>query len=251
MQQEELTCRKFIEEFISFLSKHDPGYPYKIHGASDEEIQALAALSGRKLPPLYSEFLRRMGHSIGDILVPDTDFGIDTIIDAYKPSAWHPPPRYLLIAAHLEDPYLDYHLDLDSGDNPVVVRFTAGSDLSDSDSIEFSFPSFEDLLLSYGFLFKRMRDLPHQALLFPSASKEKQMGTASQEIAGTIEQLAEKLGFQKVPLTRPDLLLLDREDAAIYVLTHPRIGRSFKLATKDEVEFTRIREILLDHTILE
>lgn len=240
-----------IQELIELLAKHDPQYPSKIKGASDEEVFRLAELVGRELPSPYRAFLRHMGRSMGDFQVPDTDFSIATVLDFYEPDGRPPQTRYLFIAAHEEDAYLDYYLDLDSEPAFAVIRCETGKDPLIPQNTHLSFPSFKDLLFSFGFLFKRMTALPHQNLLFPSARKKSSSKHSSEEAVSTIERIALQLGFQSLPHTSPDFLLLDRENAAIYVSNSSRVGRTFKVAADDKAELTRICEIIRDHTVLE
>src|SRR5689334_159006 len=115
-----------MKELLELIEVFDPSYSKKIRGATEQEIGHLQELVGRPLPEPYKEFLRFMGKSMGDFQIPDVDFDIDVVTAIYEDDDWEPPERYLFIAQHGQDPYVDYYLDLDElveGDYRVV-RFS-------------------------------------------------------------------------------------------------------------------------------
>jgi hypothetical protein len=240
-----------INEFLEFIGRYDPDYPSSVQGASTEMIGRLASLVGQP-PPLYEEFLRRMGHSLGTLKIPNLSFDIEQIIEIYEAEEWRPPPRYMVVAVEMQDPYFDYYLDLEcSNDSDFsVVRFESWGTAVFKGRIHPRFRSFRDMLFWFGFLYKRMNSLPFQMKLQASPLKKEKTGQSQEALVDAVEKLALRMGFKRLQHTSPQCLLLDREDAAIYGHLPPRGGFDAKAAATDKNQLSKICEILRDHTIL-
>ncbi|WP_044198144.1 SMI1/KNR4 family protein [Hyalangium minutum] len=237
---------------IDFLRKYDPDYPRKVHGASRHDIERVKSLSGQSLPAAYEDFLSTMGRSMGDLKVPQTNFSIDRVIEFYSQGAQLPPPHYLFIAAHEQDPYIDYYLDLrtSNGSDSEVVRITSEVEEFKSQYVHPLFLSFQDLIFTFAFTLKRMSYLAHRTQLIPSPPKAQKQGLELADTLSTLEALALRMGFQKLLLTSSRCLMLERQDAALYGRATPQGGVHAELAASTESEKNRLREIICDHTAL-
>jgi hypothetical protein len=237
---------------IDFLRKYDPDYPRKVQGASRHDIERVKALSGQSLPTAYEDFLSTMGKSMGDLNVPQTDFSIDRVIEFYSQGAQLAPPHYLFIAAHEQDPYVDYYLDLSTsnGSDSEVVRITSEVEEFKSQYVHPLSLSFQDLMFTFAFTLKRMSYLAHRTQFTPSLPKAQKLGLKLADTLSTLETLALRLGFQKLPHTSSRCLLLERQDAALYGRVTPRGGVHAELAASTEREKSRLRELICDHTAL-
>ncbi|WP_224244713.1 SMI1/KNR4 family protein [Hyalangium gracile] len=245
-----------MKELIEFISRYDAGYAGTIRGASAGEVSELERLVGRRLPGRYQEFLRHMGRSMGDFVVPETNFLIDRILRFYRGKARDRiPQRYIFIAAHEEDPYSSYYYDCGSSaeaDDYKIIRAELGEDFANADMLSLAFPSLQDMLFLFAFQVKRMYLLPHRAFLQTS------WGTAAHEPgeAGTLtleglEGIMPQLGFQRLPYTSVMNPLFDRADAAFYAhRASDTGGLSAELAASHEKEHSRLLEIIKDNTLL-
>lgn len=246
-----------MNEFITLLSRYDPGYPSTIQGASWERIAHFADLIRHPPPPRHEEFLRRMGSSLGNLELPSVSLDLEALIEALESEEWRPPPRYVLVALETKDPYFDYYLDLEShngeGFGPRdfgVVRFETGGNSVFQGRVHPSYHSFRDMLFSLGFLYKRLKPLPFRTALMASPAKQQGGPAPQQGQLAKLVQLALKMGFQRVAHTGPSCALLDREDAAIYGHLPPRGGLIVEVSAKDSAGLSKISEVLRDHTSL-
>lgn len=241
-----------MDEFIALLGKYDPDFPSSIRGAPPDLIERLTTLDGRSLPPLYQEFLLRMGSDLGTLDIPNLVFEIDQIIEFYESRDWRPPPRYLLVAMEMQDPYFDYFLDLESPESSDfgVVRFESEGTAVLQGRVHPWFHSFRDMLFSLGFLAKRVKRLPYQLDLLASPTKKQATGQSPGELVSAVETLALRMGFKRLSHVSPFCLLLDRDDAAIYGHLPPRGGFAAKVAASDRGQLLKACELLRDHTSL-
>lgn len=241
-----------MDEFIAFLSKYDSDFPSSIRGASPDLVERLTTLVGRALPSLYQEFLLRMGGSLGSLDIPNLVFEVDQIIEFYETRGWRPPPRYLLVAMEMQDPYFDYFLDLESPENSdfSVVRFESEGTAVLQGRTHPWFHSFRDMLFSFGFLTKRVKSLPHQLDLLASPTKKLATGQSQGQLVSAVETLALRMGFKRLSHASSFCLLLDRDDAAIYGHLPPRGGFAAKVAASESGQLLKVCELLRDHTSL-
>ncbi|WP_163786077.1 hypothetical protein [Myxococcus vastator] len=133
-----------MDDFIAILRRYGPDGSATIQASSRERIAHFTNLVGRELPPRYVEFLRKMG----SLELLSVSFDLDALIECLESKAWRPPPRYVLVALELKDPYLDYYLDLDSPneDDFGVVRFETGGDAAFEGRVHPSYHSLRDML---------------------------------------------------------------------------------------------------------
>lgn len=241
-----------VDEFIKLLGRYDSGYPATIEGASWERIAHFTNLVGRNPPPLQVEFLRRMGGSIGSLELPAVVFDLEALIESLESDEWRPPPRYVLMAMEMKDPYFDYYLDLESPSDADygVVRFETGASAVFEGRVHPSYHSLRDMLFSLGFLYKRLKPLPFQTVLTVSPAKQQGGKPSQPEQLVALTRVAQKQGFKRLAYTGPSCLLLDREDAAIYGHLPPRGGLIVEAAATEKRGLLRVSEALRDHTSL-
>ncbi|MFY2564026.1 hypothetical protein ACN469_40930 [Corallococcus terminator] len=241
-----------VNDLIALLGRYDPGYPATIRGASMERIAHFADLVGREPPPRYMEFLRKMGSSMGNLELPSVSFDLDALIESLESEEWRPPPRYVLVAMELKDPYFDYYLDLDSpsDDDFWVVRFETGGNAVFEGRVHPSYHSLRAMLFSLGFLYKRLKPMPVRTTLMISLTRQQGSNAPQTEQFEALKQVALKLGFERLAHTGPSCLLLDREDAAIYAHHPPRGGLIVEVASTSEAGLSKVTEVLRDNTLL-
>ncbi|QRK12650.1 SMI1/KNR4 family protein [Archangium violaceum] len=240
-----------MKELIELIETYDPGYAKKLHGATEEEIARLQNLVGRELPAPYKEFLRYMGRSMGDFQIADANFSIDVVTAIYGANDWVPPERYLFIAEHEQDPYLDYYLDLDElvdGDYKVLRFSNDGGFVEDPWS---TIALMKGFFFANAFRVKRMENFPHETLISPSLSRLSVRPAASTDMMAVVEERALKLGFKKLPFSLPLRPMYERKDAAILGTRAPvRGGICFELAAESERELKHLVSVLCSNTPL-
>jgi hypothetical protein len=245
-----------MREIIAFASEHDPDFSQKIRGALKEEIDELEILAGRALPAVYRDFLKHMGKSMGDIGYSGVTFSIDAVARLHRneDNELNWPRQFLVIAEHQQDPYFNYFLDLNtlSDGDCRVVRFDIelNADRFNPDHIYEEAPGFRTFLFETVFLSKHLARFPHYASAVFSFPKLKLTQPDSMSTIGTFDQAALKLGFRKLPFSRPDYTMLERHDAAIYGMGSVLGEVGVTMKAQDERELSRIREILADYSLL-
>ncbi|NVJ24471.1 MULTISPECIES: SMI1/KNR4 family protein [Myxococcus] len=241
-----------MDDFIALLGRYDPDYPATIRGAPHERIARFADLVGRELPPHYVDFLRRMGSNMGSLELPAVSFELDALIESLESEEWRPPPRYVLVAMELKDPYFDYYLDLDSPseDDFWVVRFETGGNAVFEGRVHPGYHSLRALLFSLGFLSKRLKPMPARTTMMMSLSGQQESRAPQLKQLQSLKQIALKSGFEHLAHAGPSCLLLDREDAAIYAHHPPRGGLIVEVASMSEAGLSKVTEVLRDNTRL-
>jgi hypothetical protein len=240
-----------MKEIVDFVRQYDPAFPEKVRGATEAELARLERLAKRKLPEAYRDFLRSMGRSMDGMGISAYNFSIDAITQLHEEEEYDWPRRFLVIAEHETDPYYHYFLDLDTlheGDCRVVSfdsSFT--SKTLEEQHVHPQASSLRNLLFETAFICKRMAPSPHRQrtkLLYPKLKARKAI---DQETLNAFEQVALRLGFQRLPFSEPEPLLFDRQDAALYAKSGFAGEIVASLAAQDERELHRLREILMDH----
>jgi hypothetical protein len=99
----------YIESVERYLLRVVPNLEADWEGATEEEIASIQALTTHPLPPFYLWFLRRMGHSMGQMAYPMADFSVQAILAAYADTEDYPieadwiKQRYLLIGYNRDE----------------------------------------------------------------------------------------------------------------------------------------------------
>jgi hypothetical protein len=240
-----------VKEIIDFVRQYDPAFPNEIRGATEAEIVRLEQLAERKLPAAYRQFLMHMGRNMDGMGISGYNFAIDAIAELHQEEEYDWPRQFLVIAEHETDPYYHYFFDLDTlydGDCRVVSfdsSFT--SKTLQKQHVHMQATSLRNLLFETAFICKRLAPSPHRQrlkLLYPKLQARKAIGL---EALNTLEPVALRLGFRRLPFSDSEPMLFDRHDAAIYAKSGFAGEIICSLAAQDEGELTRLREILTDH----
>lgn len=124
-----------IAELLDWATTIDPAVRDRIDGVEAKEIDALRAAARSPFPPIYREFLALMGSRSGWLTPPEAKFDAASLADYYKLTAWRPQPGYLKIGLVQADPYLDFYLKADPGNQIRVVSMPRGP-IQDPDKIK-------------------------------------------------------------------------------------------------------------------
>jgi len=216
----------------TLLTRLIPGLAGQWQGATDSEIERIAAIAGRPLPPFYRWFLSRMGRSMGSMSYPTVDFSAQGVIAALSSGQMATDRRYLLIGYEQEELMpLHYFYDLDQplrGD-ALVVRM-----LTPRDEAHEQFETFREML-AWGELWsQRVERAPQQC-----------GGTlrADAELQTRLEPVMRRLGFDAPIETGVYAGLYERKDAALICSGTPKDpphAQSFALGGRDAVTLTQI-----------
>ncbi|MEE9356152.1 MAG: hypothetical protein V3U75_11235 [Methylococcaceae bacterium] len=75
-------------EMDALIQRLEPDITSEWRGATEDEIDQIEKIvkniSGKGLPKFYRWFLMRMGHSMGQLSIPDMDYSASTVISYYK-----------------------------------------------------------------------------------------------------------------------------------------------------------------------
>ncbi|MEY4515023.1 MAG: hypothetical protein RLZZ450_7145, partial [Pseudomonadota bacterium] len=126
-----------IESVEHYLLSIVPNLATEWEGATEEEIAQIQALTPHPLPPFYLWFLRRMGHSLGQMEYPMADFSVQAILAAYADTEDYPieaewiKQRYLMIGYNRDEVmplHRWYDLERRTPEDALVVhgRVTGG-----------------------------------------------------------------------------------------------------------------------------
>lgn len=262
--QRERSTAPFITDFISprtalilalidLVEQYAPGFASRIQGASSEELHRLEEQLRHPLPNSYKDFLSLMGKDLGGFETPQVDLRLERVQDFYEVTEPQPPHRFIFIGAHDEDPYMDYYLDcrMPTGSQCPVIRAESPEQLLKPEKLWRSFASLEDMLFVWAFR-NRLSRLGHRRKFSPALQRNSQgMMVIPPGILGSVEALAARLGFQKLPHTSPLTLLFERGDAALYLSRPtPEGGITSELAAQDSREFRKVEEAITDNTAL-
>ena len=149
-----------MDAFLNYVHAFDPTFRARIRGASDADIQRLAALYGRPLPPTYVAFLSVMGGSLGGFrILGDASAELSSVYDRVADIVDDPFFAELLagcvILGEQMFPGLDLCLEDQGEGEPRVVAA----------DVEALFPvaqSLRHLLMRQAFAILAMRAYPHR-----------------------------------------------------------------------------------------
>lgn len=237
-----------MQRIIDYLASLSPALTQGIEGASREDIERLAQLSGRELPPSYRAFLERMGRSMGKLRVPHADLRIETALAFYSRKDVPQHPRQcVFLAEDGNDPYADYYLDgRADGEEPVVVRYS-GEGAFVRPHVWVTYRTLEEMLLTSAFLGLRMRALPLKALCTPSGAVDWSDPSREPLMTG-FHKIAAQLGFTLVAGTGPWSPCYERGDLAMRgYQPPPQRGMSIEVGATDPEVMAVTLEILSDN----
>jgi hypothetical protein len=221
-----------IDRIVEFIAGFDPGFPSATAGAGPAEIDHLERVVGRPLPEVYKQFLRRMGHGMDWVELPDADFEVVTVTEYYERPPWLPPPEYLLIGWAMSDP--DFHVFLEStgpgGPRVVTFPFVEG-DFEEEIRQVWWRPvagSLVEMLGTRAFRTCRMDLLPATALYAGEADLAAARG------------VFEEMGFRALWFSNDWTLVCDRADAALVATRPEGWSLAINVACQDREALQRI-----------
>ncbi|WP_257456511.1 SMI1/KNR4 family protein [Archangium lipolyticum] len=224
-----------MDEFIARASQWDPGFPARIRGATAQEIQALARLTGLPLPGVYEAFLARMGHGDGDLDVGmDGTTDISAMIDYYRDSLSEDegfPPHCIVIGTGSISS--DICLEIVPTGEPRVV-FTEGNKVYGLYA-----ESLMGLLFRNAFLGFRLYTRPSYAFYASSYAALGLMNRVDEARRVILE-----LGFEEEWFSDSICVCAERGDTAIGITQFEKQGMGVSIGSRDASELARIGEVL-------
>jgi hypothetical protein len=207
-------------ETEQFLLQYVPGLAESWRGATPEEIDELEHRIERPLPRFYRWFLGKMGHDMGPLRWPRTDFSIGAVLEAADSG----DPN-LMIGIHDEDIMpLDLYYDLDqpARDDAMVWNASGGPEAE----------TFRERLWWSWVLRFRIAHMPSQRIAHIKGED------ALALLAGAME----RLGFVQPIRTGRRHAIFARADAAMVVRASSDDSPllMFHLGTRDETDMQRI-----------
>lgn len=146
-----------------------PGMP-AFEPSTYSDIEDLEEAAGGPMPAAYRAFLRTAGNGLGGLEIGEADFRLPKIIERYAIFSWTPPMP--LVCIGLDRAPLgtaSYYLDRSrpwGSDDCAVLRFPIPLDHQRWEDLAWvDFVSLRELLLYWGFLSLRARDVETQFLL--------------------------------------------------------------------------------------
>jgi len=239
-----------IQELLAFISRYEPGFPQRIRGATEKEIEKLERLAGQPMPAAYREFLAAMGKDAGDSHSGNEDLRFQLVLRFYEMYGKSWSRDYVFIGQLNVEPPVDYYLELSEPNAPDgrVVGVDQGGRPA-RDEVWPYFPSLKDMLFSRAFYNLRVARLPYRKTFTPRLVNQK--GGGEPEVAttlGAVSEVAIKLGFRKLPYTTPRNPMFERRDAVLLGNQHPHgDGFSFELAADKENELNKMTHIIRDN----
>lgn len=233
-----------IKSLIDYIAQYAPEFPNTIHGAPIEQIERLETLISRPLPSSYRAFLESMGESTGtlELWEGNMDTSIETVLEHYSGEEWLPPPEYIFFALDIGPQGSDLFFDCTHPDRePPVVRGEPSSNFQSTCRIKSE--SLLGALFSTALLTIRMPCLPFRASMYATEAWTHRFKGQGLLMFG---QLAERLGFVRVPFTGVWSPGYERGDAALHAYEAPGFLPSFELASQSELELRNLVELLKD-----
>jgi hypothetical protein len=236
--------RHSMQEVVDSIAVYRPSFPEEIEGCTPAELDEFRAAVTQPIPEGYIDFIRLMGHSIGElILYYGADFHIRSVINYHSSkSKLAPPKRYFLIGVSEEEPYEDFYLDSEKEGEPEVVRF----------STPHKKELWPEFLKQYEWLAYSLTEL-----IFVKAYYEYHVGTfaneqhldATEKVAGFLEKVASPLtllGFKQHPLSSKGVAYYERGDITV-VAVHD-LGRTpyLHLVAHNRSELRKVTDILAE-----
>jgi hypothetical protein len=233
-----------MKSLVDYISQYIPAFPSTIRGASREQLLHLEEVLQRTLPQSYRAFLEFMGESTGSLELwqGNMDTSIESVLEHYSGGEWLPPPGYIFFALDTGPQGSDLFLDCTQPDRePLVVRGEPSLDFKSTCRLKSE--SLLDALSTTALLTLRMPQLPFRASMYATeAWTDRFKGKG----INTFEQLAEKLGFSRVPFTGAWSPGYERSGSAMHAYEAPGFLPSFELGSQSEQELRVLVEILKD-----
>lgn len=231
-----------LDALIDFAEAASPGFRADLVGARASHIQELAALAGHPLPPIYLDFLYRMGLDIGAARLLAADYSLDSIVSRYEVYEPSHPRRFVLFAITTGELFEDYYIDFQATaarDGPVVA-FDFESSAPAPRPV---FRSFYDHLLAAFYRQFELERLPHAHHVHLPAGPRRERASLNRA-----EALLARLGFATVLAGDAGVRALRATDASALVSDLPGTDNLLvELAGADPRVLARLHEVLGDN----
>ena len=234
----------FFDPLFAYIQRDHPLFRKSCVGAIPGDIDELEALAGHPLPPVYREFLTRMGLEIGDIELLHADYNIDSLISRYFVHEPDHPRHFILIGLDLGEMSIDYYIDFSDTsqvDGPIVAfDYNAGA-ISPLPI----FHSFRGHVIAAGVRRYGLARYPQQRLVeLPPLSSAESLPSLLQRA----NALLERAGFSTVLTDDRSCLFLERPDTCALVLDLPTTEfLRVELAGEDPKALAHLEEVLRDN----
>lgn len=239
-----------LDTWVRYFSAYIEWFGERMVPASEAEVRSLEMRAGRRFPPEFSAFLRRMGHTPFGALDPfmeDYIYGIDAVAKFYQAPRVPAPPEavylwtlggdcemFLDTAQGLPYPVIGYGWYF--GDDGAIIPG------SHHPYIYHDSHSLMQFLYCEAFRWLRVGMLEYRATLRRSA-KTADAPPLMARIA-QFRELSVKLGFTSVPYMIGQLAYYNRDDASL--MLYPGSEDEVTIDADSERELGRLREILVD-----
>ena len=242
-----------IDELIAYCARYAQGFADALLGATDAEIADLATLARQPLAPEHAAFLARFGRTPPGSLDPfldKTEFGVAAAEQFYAdPPVPVPDDAVYLWTLDFD---LEMFLPVAAAARPVLLfHWPVDPETGRSLPQDRTATTIADLLLQYlykeAFLRLRRPALAYHAELRPADRLDPPDPGVGAQRQRDFRQIAERLGFAKVPYMDGALAFYDRDDAALALYPDQRGPGTIYADADSELELLRVCEILSDN----
>lgn len=230
-----------MQDLIRLMEKYQPGVSSGMVPASNDDIRHLEASAG-PLPGAYVRFLQAMGKSTGEFAIHsgNADLSSDGLAKMPRIFVWLKGSNLLYIGQDNSPDASDYFLDRGhpSGlDDCWVVQMSLNPPVNVQNAFK-AHIGIEEMLYYEAFDSIRLPLLPHHAELTHSTDGD----PAHWPKARAVNELAERLGFERIPPAQR-CALYERGDAALLLYQKPDSPLfRFKLAARDASDVIQLAE---------
>lgn len=242
-----------IPSLLAFMERIAPNSTREVSGASAEQIEALAAPHGgrAKLPPVYLDFLERMGASVGQLRFARGSTCIEELLDLREDSAPLPnPKRFLRYSTGEENhggllvaDFFDLSNRSADGRDAAILRIDPRLLEASDEKASRPFASFSDLL----------RSVIVSRLCFETDERPVLNFDLDEDEEDRIRcvEFLEKLGFGLTEMgASTEAIPLEHRQRGVFGMLQRMVGSKMTLLllkARDKMEESRLREVLLDN----
>ena len=100
-----------IQRSIEYVAQYDAAFAHQIRGATAAQISRVERALGYPLPPVYRDYLERMGSGSDWIGLRQVDFSVDAVAQRLESGDWRPPsPEFTLVGVDRGESFYDAYL---------------------------------------------------------------------------------------------------------------------------------------------
>jgi hypothetical protein len=224
-----------IDRSIEFLASLDNGFPGRIRGAAEGDIQRFEELTGHPAMPEHRAFLDRLGEDNGGIDLGDFGTGVRDLITVLEGTTGKSPANMELFAVGLDDNDADLFLAPNAGAAGIVEHASLYGENWQAFDSDYALPvasSISEYLCSAALRTMRMSRKPRRELYMQS-----------DEEPGAIETLGAKLqelGFERLWFSTPNLVAAERGSIDLLARQRPGVPLNFEIAGKTEDKIAEV-----------